>query len=380
MDSNPRPLRKRQLRRPHRLGSASRYQQRAQGRLRAFRQGTILAVALTSFLLLFWDVTFAQEEAGPGDALAQAGGTVRELLWGFVAFLPKLGVALLLVLLGWGLAKLSRFSVRRTLGRSPRASSVLALMQMGISLLVAVAAISVLVGDVRALMGSLGLLGLALSWALQAPIESFAGWVLNTFRSYYRVGDRIEVGEVLGDVYKIDILTTTVWEIGRPGKAVQGAQPTGAMITFPNSEVLRANILNYSRDFPFVWEDVTIGFANESDFAYLIRVVRRLAREVVGSEMEVHARGYRDLLLKEGVYFDVEEEPQVYLSLTDSYVKCTVRYLVPIRARRRMASLLVERLLEETSKAEHIGKILSGYPRVEVKGAGQAPEITVRAG
>jgi small-conductance mechanosensitive channel len=64
------------------------------------------------------------------------------------------------------------------------------------------------------------------------------------------VGDRIAVGDVFGDVYRIDVLTTTVWEAGGPGKPVSAAQSTGALITFPNWEVLRSNIINYSRDFP----------------------------------------------------------------------------------------------------------------------------------
>lgn len=54
----------------------------------------------------------------------------------------------------------------------------------------------------------------AASWALQTPIESFTGWLLNAFRAYYGVGDRVAVGDVFGDVFSIDILTTTVWEAG----------------------------------------------------------------------------------------------------------------------------------------------------------------------
>jgi hypothetical protein len=97
-------------------------------------------------------------------------------------------------------------------------------------------AVSVLAGDIRAMLGSVGLVGLALSWALQTPIESFTGWLLNSFQGYYRVGDRVQVGDVFGDVYAIDFLSTTLWELGsaeRPG-AVHADQPTGRLITFPN--------------------------------------------------------------------------------------------------------------------------------------------------
>jgi small-conductance mechanosensitive channel len=89
----------------------------------------------------------------------------------------------------------------------------------------AVASLSVLAGDVRAVVGSVGLLGLAASWALQTPIESFTGWLLNSFRGYYRVGDRIAVGDVFGDVYRIDVLTTTVWEAGGPASPCRRRRP-----------------------------------------------------------------------------------------------------------------------------------------------------------
>ena len=69
-----------------------------------------------------------------------------------------------------------------------------ALMRIGLFLLAIAAGLSVIAGDATALLGSIGLIGLALSWALQTPIESFTGWVLNAFRDYYRPGDRIEVG------------------------------------------------------------------------------------------------------------------------------------------------------------------------------------------
>jgi small-conductance mechanosensitive channel len=77
-----------------------------------------------------------------------------------------------------------------------------------------------------------------------------------------------------GDVYRIDVLTTTVWEAGGPGKSVTGAQPTGAMITFPYWEVLRSNIVNYSREFPYVWDEVTVAIANESDLETRFRSSR----------------------------------------------------------------------------------------------------------
>jgi small conductance mechanosensitive channel len=314
----------------------------------------------------------AQERADvlptdPVMAVDQAAGTIRDLVWGFYAFLPRLVIVLALLALAAIIARIAHGVLRRTLRGWERAEAVSAVTRLVVFLVAIVASLSVLAGDVRAIVGSVGLLGLAASWALQTPIESFTGWLLNSFRAYYRVGDRISVGDVFGDVYRIDILTTTVWEAGGPGKAVAGAQSTGALITFPNWEVLRSNIINFSRDFPYVWDEVTINVANESDLPYTMRVLEGVARGVLGEEMVPAAQQYEHLLRAQRLAFDVDEVPRVYLSLADSWTDCTIRYLVPVRARRRYASALVLACGQELAKPEHAGRILPVYPRTEVK-------------
>jgi small-conductance mechanosensitive channel len=81
------------------------------------------------------------------------------------------------------LVRIVRFVLRRVLGHWERADAATAMAGVVIWLLAIGVALSVVAGDARALVGSVGLLGLALSWALQAPIESFAGWLLNSSRA-----------------------------------------------------------------------------------------------------------------------------------------------------------------------------------------------------
>jgi small conductance mechanosensitive channel len=359
----------------------------AQSRLKRFRQGSILAVAITGLILLVWGdlpIGIAQEPGpepaplpeiapDPSVALEQATNTMRDLLLAFYGLLPKLVIALVLLVIAGLIAKAARFLFERFLGHWERAVAMAALFRIGVFLVAIAAGLSILAGDARALLGSIGLIGLALSWALQTPIESFTGWLLNSFRGYYRVGDRIEVGEVFGDVYKIDVLTTTVWEAGGPGKAVAGAQSTGAMITFPNWEVLRSNIVNFSREFPYVWDEVTVNVANESDLGYSIQIFEKTAKAVVGSLMVEPAQNYRLMLERAKLTFEVEEEPRVFLTQSESWTNCTVRYLVPARARRRWSTRLLLALIEEASRPEHQGRIISAYPRAEVRLRDQWP-------
>lgn len=342
----------------------------------------MLAVAITALILLLWGVPEATgqdpEPAGgppdaqldvpadPSDALAQGVETIRELALGSYALLPKLLIAAAIFLLAVLAGKAVTWLLHKTLRQWERGEAIAALTRIALYLLAIAAGLSVIAGDARALLGSIGLVGLALSWALQTPIESFTGWLLNSFRSYYKIGDRIEVGEVFGDVYRIDVLTTTVWEAGGPGKSVAGAQPTGAMITFPNWEVLRSNVVNYSRDFPYVWDEVTMAVANESDLPYAIEVFEETARRIIGESMEGAAAQYQDLLKRARLVFDIASEPQVFVTGAESWTDCTVRYLVHVRERRRWSTVLLVALSSEAARPEHTGRIIPAYPRTEV--------------
>jgi len=352
---------------PEQLGGRN-VQGAAKQQLRRFRQGSILAISLTAFLLLAFSTSQTREDGvrDPATSVVEATGTIRELILGFYEMLPKLMIGLGLLLLAWLASKVTRLVSKQTMVRWEKTEAVNSLFSIAYYIIAIGATMSIIAGDARALVGSLGLVGLALSWALQTPIESFTGWLLNSLRSYYRVGDRIEVGEVFGDVYRVDILTTTVWEAGGPGKSVSGAQATGAMITFPNWEVLRSNIVNYSRDFPFVWDEVTISVANNSELSYCIGLIEKTAKLVIGDRMDEPARRYRELLARASLAFDVAEKPQVFLSLADAWTNCTLRYLVPARERRRWASKLILAITEESEKAEHAGRFILAYPRTEV--------------
>lgn len=384
--------------------SIRNYELQARSRLRRFRRHSLVAVSIVALLLLTLNssdnilpdgsqsahavaaeksVTPGQMETGlepesisprqldPGASAEEATGTVRELFAQAYGMWPKFAIALLVLFFAWGLARLTKFILRKILRNWNKAEALGTFSGVAIFLLALGTSLSVIVGDVRALVGSVGLVGLALSWALQTPIESFTGWLLNSFKGYYHVGDRIAVGDVFGDVFRIDILTTTVWESGGPERPVQGAQPTGALITFPNSEVLRNNIINYTRDFPYVWDEITIGIGNESDFSYALKVIKEIAMRVVGTAMSKAAEEYRRMLKERKLLFDVALQPEVYASPADSWTNLTIRYLVPARERRRWASELFLAVTAGIAGKEHAESILPAAPRLQMEFLGE---------
>jgi small-conductance mechanosensitive channel len=299
------------------------------------------------------------------EVLGEASQTALSLWNTFIQNLPRYIVAGLVLVLAGLLARALRPLLRRALGQWERAQDLTALAGVLIWLFALGIAVSVLVGDVRALVGSLGLIGLALSWALQTPIESFTGWLMNGMRGYYRVGDRVAVGEVMGDVFRIDFFTTTVWEIGGPGRQgafVNAEQPTGRMITFPNHEVLTGSIVNFTRDFPFVWDEITIPVGNESDLGYAMEVLRSVAEGILGEGMAEPAEAYEALLRQRRLESSIPRGPQVFVSLAGSRVDLSVRYLVNARERRIWKSRLGRAAMEAFTDPAQKGRIIPAHP------------------
>lgn len=401
---------RRPIRRRRRLGGTAE----AKSSLRQFRQATILAVAITAFFFLFIPADqgagAAQEPQAATDQLPdtvsviedipveeigddvdepaanggvradtllsaarnEAATTVRSLWIGLLGNLPKIIVVIAVLLLAGVTVRVIRPLLGRLLKQWEKANAVTAIFGIAIWLLAIGVAVSVLAGDIRALVGSLGLVGLALSWALQTPIESFTGWLLNSFQGYYRVGDRVAVGDVFGDVVRIDFLTTTVWEIGsleRPG-FVQAEQPTGRLITFPNNEVLAGSIVNLTRDFPYVWDELSVAVGNGSDIPYAIKILGEVAAETVEAQMRAPAAEYEAVLRSAGLDAQVSALPQIFVSLEESWTSLSIRYLVPARQRRTWKSRLALAVGAETAKEEHAGRIISVYPRQQIQFVG----------
>ncbi|MFO7963025.1 MAG: mechanosensitive ion channel [Desulfobacterales bacterium] len=357
----------------------------ARTRLRWYRQSSILALAMTGILLIMFAPGDAeippengvqvpggvqnQPAADTRESTEEAIGTVRQLWESFLVNLPKIIVAIAVLSAAWLIVRLIRAVLRKLLKRWERFNAVAAVTGVIVWLLAVGVVLSILAGDIRALVGSLGLIGLALSWALQTPIESFTGWLLNSFKGYYRVGDRILVGDVFGDVYHIDFLTTTVWEIGDPHRPgfVLAEQPTGRLVTFPNNEVLAGPLFNMTRDFPFVWDEMAVQIANESDLEYAMGVFQNLAENMLKNYMVEPARLYSQILRREGIIDSVPEAPQVFVSMSESWTDLRIRYLVNARERRKWKSMLWAAVHRELRDAKHATRIVPVYTRRQLQ-------------
>lgn len=193
---------------------------------------------------------------------------------------------------------------------------------------------------------ALGVAGAGIAFALQEVIASIAGWFAISFANFYRVGDRVQLGGIKGDVIDVAILRTTLMEIG---EWVKGDQYSGRIVRIANSFVFKEPVFNYSGDFPFLWDEIAVPIKYGSDH----RLARKILQDVVDEEIGEYSRKATEswrAMVKKYMVEEASVKPAIALALNDNWMEYTVRYVVDFKNRRTTKDRLFTRLLDEFVK------------------------------
>ncbi len=188
----------------------------------------------------------------------------------------------------------------------------------------------------------LGLLSAGVAIALKDPLANFAGWVFIIWRRPLEIGDRVEVGGNKGDVIDIRIFQFTLMEIGN---WVDADQSTGRIIHIPNGMLFSTPLSNYNKGFEMIWNEIPVLITFESNWKLAKKELEKIA-DHINPGMEAKAKQkIKDSARKFMIYYK-NLSPIVYVSVKDSGVLLTLRYLCEPRNRRGSANDIWENILE----------------------------------
>ena len=150
-----------------------------------------------------------------GEATDQALGTVEKFINDFYAALPRLAVALVVLAVFWGIAKLVRNVVQRIAPGPDTGSVALVLGRLayaGILLGGLLVSLVVLIPSFEfgELIGALGIGGVAIGFAFQDIFQNLLAGILILLRQPFKVGDEITSGAYTGKVEAIETRATFI--------------------------------------------------------------------------------------------------------------------------------------------------------------------------
>jgi small-conductance mechanosensitive channel len=196
----------------------------------------------------------------------------------------------------------------------------------------------------------LGVAGAGIAFALQEVITSVAGWIAVSLGGFYKVGDRVELGGIRGDVVDIGFLRTTLFEVG---EWVDGDLYNGRVVRVANSFIFKEPVVNYSGDFPFLWDElqVPVRFGSDVDKA---RALLQAATDQVCADYETEATTIWKELQRKYPLEDASTKPMITLAFDHNWVTFTLRYAVRFDRRRRTKNLLFEKILSSIESTPEV--------------------------
>ncbi len=209
----------------------------------------------------------------------------------------------------------------------------------------------------------LGLFGAGLAIALQQPILSIVGWMIILIKQPYVIGDRITVRHIKGDVIDISLFYTKLREVGG---GVDGDDPSGVLVTVPNSLTLSEPILNYTKEFEYVWDEVPLSLTYESDIEVAKKIVLDSASRVLGDSMKKAVAEIKPHLKNTLQEVALIDKPVVYVSFKDSWVELRVKYVTHVTSKRLVKSDITYSILKEFNDEKNKNLVEIAYPHTEV--------------
>jgi small-conductance mechanosensitive channel len=196
----------------------------------------------------------------------------------------------------------------------------------------------------------LGLVSAGLAIAFQDLLVNLAVWVFIIIRKPLKVGDRVQIGEVAGDVIDIRIFQFSVIEIGN---WVDADQSTGRIIHIPNGMVFNKTQANYTAGFEYIWNEIPVLVTFESDW----KSAKKILAEAVNKHavhLSEEAEQQIKVAAKKFLIFYNKLTPIVYTSVKDSGVMLTIRYLCHVRKRRSTEEFIWEEILDRFAENDNI--------------------------
>lgn len=205
-----------------------------------------------------------------------------------------------------------------------------------------------------------GVAGAGIAFALQEIIVSIAGWIAITFGRYYKVGDRILLGGVKGDVIDISVMRTTLMECG---EWINGDLYNGRVVRISNSFLFKDPVYNYSGDFPFLWDEIVVPIKHGSDVNEVKEIFGNIANEIVGDYSKDAGIAWSELVNKYMVE-NAQVNPLITITFNENWINFTLRYVVDYKFRRGTKDQLFSKI-QEASKTMP-DKIKIAYSTLEI--------------
>jgi small-conductance mechanosensitive channel len=241
----------------------------------------------------------------------------------------RLGLLGVLLAIVFGAAEIWRRGVMRYVQDSRRRYQFLLLRKIALWCLVVVIVGFAFASQLGSIVTFAGLITAGLAVAMQSVLVSIVGYFFLIGKYGIRVGDRVQIGEVTGEVIDLGLVRLHLMELGGHGQL----EPTGRVVAFANSIVFQVSsgLFKQIHGVNFVWREITLSLPAGIDYAAAKEKLAAAVSHVLKDDCEEIARQTKEIQRATASKSGGDAQPRVQLSFSAAGVDAHIRYPVHLQ-------------------------------------------------
>jgi small-conductance mechanosensitive channel len=279
---------------------------------------------------------------------------LRELLF-------RVGVLAILIAIVVGIGEIWRRTTFRYVHDTRRRYQFLLLRRIVMWMAIGIIIIVTFASQLGSAVTFAGLLTAGIAVALQNVIVSIVAYFFLIGKYGIRVGDRVQIAGVTGEVVELGLVRIHLMELAGPG----GSQPTGRVVAFSNSIVFQPGpgVFKQIPGTSFIWHEMKLTLAGDADYhAARERIAKAVDTALADYRPSIEAQ--REVMARNLTSVSPGElKPRVHLQHTAAGIEATVTFPVEFQN----AGEMDDHLMKEAMAA------LEQEPRIKLVGAEMQP-------
>ena len=241
----------------------------------------------------------------------------------------RLGGLVVLLAMVFAAAEIWRRAVLRYIQDTRRRYQFLLLRRIALWCLVVLIVGFAFASELGSIVTFAGLITAGLAVAMQSVLVSIVGYFFLIGKYGIRVGDRVQIGEVTGEVIDLGLVRMHLMELG--GHGTLG--PTGRIVAFANSIVFQVSsgLFKQIHGVNFVWHEITLNLPSGTDYVAAKEKLTAAVADVLKGDSEEIARQSREIQRTTASSSFGDARPRVLLYFSAAGADAHIRYPVHLR-------------------------------------------------
>jgi small-conductance mechanosensitive channel len=241
----------------------------------------------------------------------------------------RLGLLAALLTLVFAAAELWRRAVMRYVQDSRRRYQLLLLRKIALWSLVVVIVGFAFASELGSIMTFAGLITAGLAVAMQSVLVSIVGYFFLIGKYGIRIGDRVQIGDVTGEVIELGLVRLYLMELG--GHGLLG--PTGRVVAFANSIVFQVStgLFKQLHGVNFIWREIVVNLPGGIDYTVAKETLMTAVTNAIKDYSDEIVRQTKEIQRATASDSGGDAQPRVQLSFSAAGVEAHIRYPVHLQ-------------------------------------------------